>query len=169
MDHLQLHASHGGGAKIPMERTHRLIWLPATIALPTRTAAPAAPASKGMWMWHSRLGHIGEPHLEELFTCYVEGLGYASHGKLGFCETYVVCKSQVRNIPRAPADRTVGLLEVISVYFCGPMRVPSLGGRCYNFGAVDFRSRFELHDALRSKDEVISSFRRMRTTIRSMG
>jgi hypothetical protein len=58
---------------------------------------------------------------------------------------------------------------VNGVDFCGPMSVPSLGGRRYNFGAFDFRSRFVLHDALRSKDEATSSFRRMLTTIRSLG
>ena len=169
MDHLQLHAAHGGGVKIPMERAHGLIWLPATVALPARATASAATASSGKRLWHSRLGHIGEPQLDELLTGHVEGLGYASHEKLGFCETCAVCKSQVRNIPRAPADRDVGLFEVIGVDFCGPMSVPSLGGRRYSFGAVDFRSRFVLHDALRSKDEATSSFRRMLTTIRSLG
>jgi hypothetical protein len=49
------------------------------------------------------------------------------------------------------------------------MSVPSLGVRPYNFGAVDFRSRFVMHNALRSKDEATSSFRRMLTTIRSVG
>jgi transposase InsO family protein len=61
------------------------------------------------------------------------------------------------------------LFEVIGVDFCGQMSVPSLGGRRGSFGAVDFRSRFVLHDALRSEDEAISSFRRMLTTIRSLG
>jgi DNA-binding IclR family transcriptional regulator len=35
--------------------------------------------------------------------------------------------------------------------------------------AVDFRSRFMLHDAVRCKDEAPASFRRMLTTIRSRG
>jgi DNA-binding IclR family transcriptional regulator len=35
--------------------------------------------------------------------------------------------------------------------------------------AVDFRSQFMLHDAVRSKDEDPASFRRMLTTIRSLG
>jgi hypothetical protein len=36
-------------------------------------------------------------------------------------------------------------------------------------GAVDFRRRFMLHDAARSKDEAPALFRRMLTTIRSLG
>jgi hypothetical protein len=35
--------------------------------------------------------------------------------------------------------------------------------------AVDFRSRFMLHDAVRSKDEAPASFRRMLTIIRCLG
>jgi DNA-binding IclR family transcriptional regulator len=35
--------------------------------------------------------------------------------------------------------------------------------------AVNFRSRFKLHDAVRSKDEGPASIRRMLTTIRSLG
>jgi hypothetical protein len=88
MDHLQLHAAHGGGVKIPMERAHGLIWLPATVALSARATVSAATASSGKRLLHSRLGHIGEPQLDELLTGHVEGLGYASHEKLGFCETY---------------------------------------------------------------------------------
>jgi hypothetical protein len=49
------------------------------------------------------------------------------------------------------------------------MSIPSLGGRRYGLCAVDLRNRFMLHDAIRSKDEVLGSFRRMLTTIRSLG
>jgi hypothetical protein len=166
IDHLQLHAAHSGGVKIPLEPAHGLIRLPMTVALLARATASAATASSRKRLWHSRLGHIGEPQLDELLTCHVEGLGCASHEKLGFCETCVGCKSQVSNIPRAPADRDVRLFHVIGVDFCGPMSVPSLGGRRYSFGAVDFRSRFVLYDASRSKDEATFSFRRILATTR---
>jgi hypothetical protein len=48
------------------------------------------------------------------------------------------------------------------------MDVPSLGERRYNLCAVDFRSRFMLHDAIRSKVEAPASFRCMLTIIRSL-
>jgi hypothetical protein len=89
MDHLQLHVAHGGGVTIPMERAHEFMWLHATIALPARATASATPTSLGKRLWHSRLGHIGEPQLDELL-CHVEGLSYASHEKLVFCETCAV-------------------------------------------------------------------------------
>jgi hypothetical protein len=72
MDHLQVHAAPGGGVKIPMERAHGLIWLPTTVALPACAMASAATASSGKRLWHSRLGHIGHPQLDELLTSHVE-------------------------------------------------------------------------------------------------
>jgi hypothetical protein len=80
-----------------------------------------------------------------------------------------VCKSHVRRISREPAGRNVGVFEVLGLDFCGPMNVPSLGGRRYSLCAVDFRSLFMLHDAVRSKDEAPASFRRALTSIRSLG
>jgi hypothetical protein len=99
----------------------------------------------------------------------VEGVAFSASEKLGFCETCVVCKSHVRRISREPAGRSVGVFEVLGLDFCGPVSFLSLGGRLYNLCAVDFRSRFMLHDAIRSKAEAPASFRRMSTTIRSLG
>jgi hypothetical protein len=117
MDNLQLHAAHGGGVKSLMERAHGRIRLHATVALPARATASAATALSGKRLWHSRLGPVGELQLDELLTCHVEGLGDESHEKLELCETCAVCKSQVRRIPRALADRDVGSFEVIDVDF----------------------------------------------------
>jgi hypothetical protein len=80
-----------------------------------------------------------------------------------------VCKSEVHNISCEPACRNVGLFEVVSVDFCGPMSVPSLRQRRYGFIVIDLCSRFMRHDALRSKDNATSLFRRMLTAICSMG
>jgi hypothetical protein len=104
-----------------------------------------------------------------LLKAPVVGLDFPSHDRLGFCETCAFCISKVQDIPRAPADRDVSVFEVVGVDFCSPMSVPSLGGRHYNFGVVDFCSRYMLHDALRTKDEANTSFRRMLATITSMG
>jgi hypothetical protein len=80
-----------------------------------------------------------------------------------------MCKSHVHIISRKPADQYVGVFEILGLDFCCPMSVSSLRGRRYNFCAVDFLSRFMLHNALRSKDEALASFRRMSATIRSIG
>jgi hypothetical protein len=78
-----------------------------------------------------------------------------------------VCKSHVRRISCEPADRNVGVFEVLGLDFCGPMGAPSLGGRWYSLCAVDFRCRFMLHDAVRSNDEAPASFLCVLTTMRS--
>jgi hypothetical protein len=49
------------------------------------------------------------------------------------------------------------------------MSVPSLERRRQSACTVDFRSRFMLRDALRSKDEAPASFHRLLTTVLSMG
>jgi hypothetical protein len=151
VDSLRLHAAHGGGVIVPLERAHCLVWLPVRIASPTVATASVATTPSGKRLWHSRLGHLGESRLDELVTTSVEGLDFSSSEKIGFYETCAMCKSRVRNISREPADHPFGAFEVLGLDFCGPMSAPSLGGRRYNFSAVDFRSRLMLHDALRAK------------------
>jgi hypothetical protein len=107
--------------------------------------------------------------LDGLLAPPVDGVAFSVSEKLGFCETCVVCKSHVRRISREPAGRNVGAFEVLCLDFCGPMSVPSWGGRRYSLCAVYFRSRFMLHAAVRSKDGAPPSFRCMLTTIRYLG
>jgi hypothetical protein len=151
LDHVRLHGGHGGGVVVPLERAHLLVWLLARVASSNPTALiTTAPLEK--WLWHSQLGHLGESQLDGLLTTQVEGVAFFAPEKLGFCETCAVCKSHVRRISREPADQNVGVSEVLGLDFCGPMSVPSLGGRRYSLCAVDLWSRFMLHDAVRSKD-----------------
>jgi hypothetical protein len=167
-DHLRFHAGHGGGVVVPLELAHLLVWLPARVASSIPTASVAtAPLHKRLW--HSRLVHLGESQLDGLLAAHVEGVALSASKKLGFCETCVVCKSHSRRISSEPAGRNVGVVEVLGLDFCGLMSVSSLGGRRYTFCAVDFRSRFMLHDAVHSKDEAPASFRSMLTTVHSLG
>jgi hypothetical protein len=128
VNHLSLHAGHGGGVVVPLQRAHLLVWLPARVASSNLTASVAtAPLEKRLW--RSRLGHLGESQLDGLLATQVEGVVFSGSEKLGFCETCDVCRSHVRRILREPADRNVGVFEVLGLDFCGPMSAPSLGGR----------------------------------------
>jgi transposase InsO family protein len=49
------------------------------------------------------------------------------------------------------------------------MGVVSLGGCYYSLAVTDFKSRFVMHDVLRTKDEAPQSFRRFLATVRSLG
>jgi hypothetical protein len=60
---------------------------------------------------------------------------------------------KARAAPQFSAARNVGVLEVLGLDSCGPMSVPSLGGRRCILCAVHIRSRLMMHDAVRSKDE----------------
>jgi hypothetical protein len=47
VDHLRLHAGHGGGVVVPLERAHLLVWLPARVASSSPTAlVDTAPLQK---------------------------------------------------------------------------------------------------------------------------
>jgi hypothetical protein len=168
VDHLCFHAGHGGGVVVPLERAHLLVWLPARVASLNHSASVAT-APLGKRLWHSRLGHLGESQLDELLATRVESVAFFASKEWGLCETCVVCKSHVSRVSHEPAHRNVGVCEILGLDFCGLMSVPSLGGRRYNLHAVDFRSRCMPHDAVRSKYEAPASFRRMLTTIRSLG
>jgi hypothetical protein len=49
------------------------------------------------------------------------------------------------------------------------MSVPSLGGGRYSIAAVDFKTRYILHDVLRHKSEAPKSFKRFLIQIRDLG
>jgi hypothetical protein len=79
----------------------------------------------GKRLWHSRLGHLGESQLDGLLATHAEDVAFSALEKLGFCETCAVCISHVRRILREPADRNVGVFDVLGLDYCGPMSVPS--------------------------------------------
>jgi hypothetical protein len=91
VDHLRLHAGHGGGVAVPLERAHLLVWLPARVTSSTPTASVAtAPLQKRLW--HSRLDHFGDSKLDGLLASRVGVVAHSATEKLGFCETCAVCK-----------------------------------------------------------------------------
>jgi hypothetical protein len=148
VDHLRVHAGHGGGVVPTLEREHLLVWLPARVA-PSNPTASVATAPLQKRLWHSRLGNLGS------LTTQMEGVALSVSEKLGFRETCVVCNSHVRRISRELADRNVCVFEFLGFDFCGRMSVPSLGGRRYSLCAVDFRGRFMLKLKLKLKSFTI--------------
>jgi hypothetical protein len=82
VDHFRLHAAHSGGVMVPLERAHRLVWLPTRIASPTVSSALVTTTPSGKRLWHSRLGYIGESRLHELLTICVEGIDFPLSEKL---------------------------------------------------------------------------------------
>jgi hypothetical protein len=86
VDHLRLHAGHGGGVMIPLERAHLMVRLPAWVASPSPTASIAITPLEKI-LWHSRLGHLGESQLDGLLATQMAGVALFASEKLGLCET----------------------------------------------------------------------------------
>ena len=172
VDYLELSSTAGCGLRIPLTRALGLIWLPAQVdngesRVPVAAAAGATLGRKSLW--HARLGHLGESCMTDLLKADVDGLGYLARDELGFCESCAISKSKVNDIPRAPAEyHGIEVFEVLGIDFEGPMGTRSLGGCLYSFAAVCFKSRFILHDSLRSKTDAPRSFRRMLVVVRSL-
>jgi hypothetical protein len=75
VDNLRLHAGHGGGVVVPLERAHLLVWLPARVASLNPTASVVtAPLQKRLW--HSRVGHLSESQLDGILATPVEGVAF---------------------------------------------------------------------------------------------
>jgi hypothetical protein len=113
VDHLRLHAGHGGGVVVPLERAYLLVWMSAMVASSNPTASVAyAPLLNRLW--HSQLCHIGESQLDGLLATPVESVAFFASENLGLCETCVVCNSHVRRISREPAKRNLVYLRSYS-------------------------------------------------------
>jgi Reverse transcriptase (RNA-dependent DNA polymerase)/gag-polypeptide of LTR copia-type len=125
-------------------------------------------------LWHRRLGHLGSTGMDQLLATDVTGLGYKAEsgpGQLPFCEACVFAKSRVHDIPRTPASTPdpVSPFHTLGLDLWGPMHTPTLGGRRYSIAATCFKTRYLLHDLLRTKDEAVGVFRRFLAYIRSLG
>ena len=166
-DVLCAHAQHGGGVTIPLHRAHGLVWLPTSV-VPSVSASPAM-ARPSKFLWHLRLGHLGESCMDRLVQLGTSGVQVSKSDRLCFCETCALCKSRVARISRAPCADPDRVFQKVGVDFCGPMGVASLGGCYYSLAVTDFKSRFVLHDVLRTKDEAPQSFRRFLATVRALG
>ena len=168
VDYLEIQSS-GSIFKLPLIRALGLIWLPAPDGGCADTAVVASAAVvESKRLWHARLGHLGESGMSELLKTGVSGLGYTAREVLGFCDSCAICKSQVRSIPRSPAEYPdIEVFEVLGIDFEGPMGTKSLGGCLYGFAAVCFKSRFILYDSLQSKDDAPQSFLKMLAVVKA--
>jgi hypothetical protein len=137
VDHLRLHAGHGGGVVVPLKRAHLLVWLRAQVASSTRIASVAtAPLQKRMGIpdlvtFASR-NWTGSWQLRWRVWHFVRRRSLAS-------VRHALCVSRTSAVSRViRLIRNVGVFEVLGLDFCGPMSVPSMGGRRYNLCAVIF-------------------------------
>ncbi|XP_070026120.1 uncharacterized protein [Nicotiana sylvestris] len=110
-------------------------------------------------LWHRRLGHASFTILNKLVKKdLVRGLPKSSFKDHKVCDACVKRK-QVRS-PFKPKKEvsTSSPLDILHMDLCGPMRVPSRGGKKYIFVIMDDYSRFTWTLFLRTKDETFPVF-----------
>ncbi|XP_070054604.1 uncharacterized protein [Nicotiana tomentosiformis] len=110
-------------------------------------------------LWHKKLGHASFTLLNKLVReDLVRGLPMSSFKDHKVCDTCVKGK-QVRSSFKPKKDvSTSRPLDLLHMDLCGPMRVPSIGGKKYIFVIVDDYSRFTWTLFLKTKDETFPVF-----------
>jgi hypothetical protein len=168
-DFIQVHDANGTSLQVPLRRHGGLIWLDTELCRPT-IAAMKAEVSSVKHLMHLRLGHLGSSAMDQLQRSARVDLKFQSGDMLPFCETCAICKSVVLDIPRSSdTPDPVVCFHTVGVDLNGPMSVPSLGGGRYSMAAVDFKTRYILHDVLRHKSEAPRVFKRFLIQIQDMG
>ncbi|XP_075106827.1 uncharacterized protein LOC107784042 [Nicotiana tabacum] len=110
-------------------------------------------------LWHTRLGHASLTLLNKLVKKdLVRRLPKSSFKDHKVCDACVKGK-QVRSLFKTKKDvSTSRPLVLLHMVLCGPMRVPSKGGKRNIFVIVDDYSRFTWTLFLRTKDETFPVF-----------
>jgi hypothetical protein len=108
------------------------------------------------FIWHCRLGHINEKHIERL---HKDGLL-----SLFNFESFDTCKSCLpEKMTKAPftgqSERTSGLLGLVYTDVCGPMSSVGRGGFQYCITFIDDFSRYGYIYLMRHKSESFEKFK----------
>ena len=111
-------------------------------------------------VWHRRLGHLNERHLQLLHNKkLVDGLDFGSSGSLDFCKGCVLGKQHKLPFLSDGAKRATATLELVHSDVWGPARTTSAGGAKYFVSFIDDFSRKVFVFFMRRKSEVFTKFR----------
>ena len=114
------------------------------------------------YMWHSRLGHMGEKNLEIL---YKKGLLQSMQStSLDFCEHCVYGKHK-RHAFGVGTHSSKEMLEYIHSDVWGPSPIPSHSGKLYYVSFIDDYSRFVWVYFLHNKSDVFVTFKKWRALV----
>uniref|UniRef100_A0ACD6A031 Uncharacterized protein n=1 Tax=Avena sativa TaxID=4498 RepID=A0ACD6A031_AVESA len=116
------------------------------------------------WLWHGRYGHL---HFRALRTLARKGLARGvpeiDHVE-EFCDGCALGKQHRLPFPQASTFRAKKALELVHTDLCGPITPPTSGGRKYFILIVDDHTRYMWLELLRSKDEALSFFKKVKAT-----
>ena len=111
------------------------------------------------YLWHHRLGHIGEDRINRLEKDRI--LGFLN------LELYPACESCLRGkIAKLPfighRKRATELLALVHTDMCGPFDVQVTGGYTYFITIVDDLSRYEYVYLMKHKFKTFQKFKEFR-------
>ena len=107
------------------------------------------------YLWHCKLGHVGDGRLQKLHRDAY--LGVFDHESCATCESCIMGK-----LPKSPFSRygecAKGILELIHSDVCGPMHVQERVGNHYFITFTDDFSRFGWIYLMRYKSKAFEKF-----------
>jgi hypothetical protein len=114
------------------------------------------------WKWHARFGHLNFRSLRDLGRKeMVSGMPIVDRVEQ-VCDGCVLGKQHRTPFPSVSQYRAKKGLELFHTDLCGQITPPTPGGKSYFLLVVDDHSRFMWVEMLRSKDEALAYFRRVK-------
>ncbi|GKF24598.1 retrovirus-related pol polyprotein from transposon TNT 1-94, partial [Tanacetum coccineum] len=123
-----------------------------TSSIPIYFMAKASPTQA--WLWHRRLSHLNLDYINLLSKKDVMiGLPKLKYVKDQLCSSCEVSKVKRSSFKTKVVPSSKGLLNLLHMDLCGPMRVKIINGKKYILVIVDHYSRYTCTLFLRYKDE----------------
>uniref|UniRef100_T1IW29 Integrase catalytic domain-containing protein n=1 Tax=Strigamia maritima TaxID=126957 RepID=T1IW29_STRMM len=120
-------------------------------------------------MWHQRFGHMYTKGLNHLINnANVKGIDFKSGVSKSICDNCELSKSTRAGFKSESLLVASEPLELLHMDLWGPCPVPSLGEARYLFCIVDDATRYTWIHPLRSKDQVLETYKRFHMRVERM-
>jgi hypothetical protein len=114
------------------------------------------------WLWHGRFGHLHFRALHNLaHKAMVHGIPSIEHVNV-FCDGCAIGKQHRTPFPPATTFRAERQVELMHTDLCGPITPPTAGSKKYFLLIVDDFSRYMWLELIKSKDEALRFFRKVK-------
>jgi len=114
------------------------------------------------WLWHARFGHLNFRALRDLASKgMVEGMPTVDRVEQ-VCDGCTLGKQHRIPFPHQSSFRASQGLELVHADLCGKISPPTPGGKEYFLLVVDDHSRYMWVELLKTKDEALSHFKKIK-------
>jgi len=114
------------------------------------------------WLWHARFGHLNFRALRDLARKeMVEGMPIVDQVEQ-VCDGCTLGKQHRKPFPQQSQFRANQGLELVHADLCGKISPPTPGGRQYFLLVVDDHSRYMWVELLKTKDEALGYFKKIK-------